>query len=466
MFNRRSNKNIDFYLKSRTAKPLFVGASLALVALIGAFALCSNFKVENTNAATNNAAFAVQLGEVLTLSAPSTVILNDCNPSTSNLCTADADITVSSNFANGYKLYMNAANGSSTSLNNASAGTNIPTVSTAYSSSNFPINSWGYTGGTDQTSASGLDCTTNYCPVLAYQSEETAYAPNRLIASANEPTATTTKTITFGAKVDATKASGTYVTSVVFTAIGTPATVSSLTDGLFLQDVTPSTCAGTTTTDVTYDLIDARDFTHYTVSKLKDGNCWMTQNLELGQYGTPMNLTSDTSNVSPNGGYTLTLPYENNSVYKGNSNHYGNYYNWNTATAGSGTSTVGEDAPYSICPKNWRLPHTTTVETNSEYYTLLDQNYITTGTWNNDGFWTGVTTSQFTNAPVSLVFSGYMGSSGTLDFQSSRGYWWSSTSNGSSNAFALGVYTNGYVDPNYNYGRPGGFAVRCLVPSS
>ena len=465
MFNRRSNKNMNFYLKSRTAKPLFIGASLALVALIGAFALCSNFKVENTNAATNNAAFAVQLGEVLTLSAPSTVILNDCNPSTSNLCTADADITVSSNFANGYKLYMNAANGSSTSLNNASAGTNIPTVSTAYSSSNFPINSWGYTGGTDQTSASGLDCTTNYCPVLAYQSDETAYAPNRLIASANEPTATTTKTITFGAKVDATKASGTYVTSVVFTAIGTPATVSKLADDLFLQDVDSSVCAGTTAVGTTYSLIDARDFTRYNVAKLADGNCWMTQNLELGQYGTPMALNSETSNVSESG-YTLTLPYENNSVYKGNSNHYGNYYNWNTATAGSGTSTVGENAPYDICPKNWRLPRTTTVAENSEYYTLLNQNYITTGTWNNDGYWTGVTTSQFLNQPVSLVFSGYMDGSGTLSNQGSNGDWWSSTSNGSSNAFNLGVYTNGYVNPRNSSDRSYGFSVRCLAPGS
>ena len=38
--------------------------------------------------------------------------------------------------------------------------------------------------------------------------------------------------------------------------------------------------------------------------------------------------------------------------------HYllGNYYQWNTATAGSGGEIIDKDARDSICPKNWRLP--------------------------------------------------------------------------------------------------------------
>ena len=35
----------------------------------------------------------------------------------------------------------------------------------------------------------------------------------------------------------------------------------------------------------------------------------------------------------------------------------GNYYNWYTATAGTGTyAMVSENAPSSVCPKGWKLP--------------------------------------------------------------------------------------------------------------
>ena len=98
-------------------------------------------------------------------------------------------------------------------------------------------------------------------------------------------------------------------------------------------------------------------------------------------------------------------------------------------------------------------------------------NYITTGTWkeateSSSAHWEGVTTSQFLDQPVSLVFSGRMYSSGTLDYQGYYGFWWSSTSNGSSNAFDLRAGTYGSVDPRDNHGRSYGFSVRCLVPGS
>ena len=94
-------------------------------------------------------------------------------------------------------------------------------------------------------------------------------------------------------------------------------------------------------------------------------------------------------------------------------------------------------------------------------------NYITTGTWkeateSSSAHWEGVTTSQFLNQPVSLMFSGYMGSSGTLYYQGYYGYWWSSTSNGSSYAFNLRADTNGYVYPRDYSNRSNGFSVRLV----
>jgi len=55
--------------------------------------------------------------------------------------------------------------------------------------------------------------------------------------------------------------------------------------------------------------------------------------------------------------------------------HYllGNYYQWNTATAGSGATvnnTAWSNAPQSICPKNWTLPVAKS-DTNTSYAQLL-----------------------------------------------------------------------------------------------
>ena len=45
-------------------------------------------------------------------------------------------------------------------------------------------------------------------------------------------------------------------------------------------------------TDQVLTLKDARDNNNYTVAKLKDGQCWMTQNLKLGN-NQPITLTPE-----------------------------------------------------------------------------------------------------------------------------------------------------------------------------
>ena len=63
-----------------------------------------------------------------------------------------------------------------------------------------------------------------------------------------------------------------------------------------MQEMTPEVCEATEVGTVAR-LTDARDQKQYWVTKLADGNCWMTQNLDLDlTNGTP--LTPDDSDVS------------------------------------------------------------------------------------------------------------------------------------------------------------------------
>ena len=141
--------------------------------------------------------------------------------------------------------------------------------------------------------------------------------------------------------------------------------------------------------------VDTRDNKLYWVAKLKDGNIWMTQNLDYDimstgnivsdKYGStlywsPGFATSanlyDNVNVASNyslsydpgdfylmngtGGTTTKTPISCTTENNGGKNchyHYGNYYQWYAATAGSGSNASSEDdAISSICPAGWVFP--------------------------------------------------------------------------------------------------------------
>ena len=138
------------------------------------------------------------------------------------------------------------------------------------------------------------------------------------------------------------------------------------------------------TADCTEDptmVMDKRDGHLYGIARLKDGKCWMVQNLRLGDsladVNGSMTLTSADSNV--NSDFVLTnkvvppgvMPntqISDSKAYKGESgvwdgqafyctDDYGCYYNWYTATAGLGKQeTTSGDVTDSICPSGWLLP--------------------------------------------------------------------------------------------------------------
>ena len=210
----------------------------------------------SAHAESSSTQASLEIDSIINISAPPTVTLN-CTPGATDaqaeLCTSTANVIVTTNNITGYTLQMNATSGSPTALTNsaASPAATIPTLSQAYPSANFPINSWGYTGGLDKSSETGgYDCSTNYCPILAYESDPENYSPNHIINQTDAPSTASTTSITFAGKVNTTKPSGTYSTFVTFTAItnAPPDYTARLDTGQTVNAKLKSLAAGTTQT--------------------------------------------------------------------------------------------------------------------------------------------------------------------------------------------------------------------------
>ena len=207
-------------------------------------------------------------------------------------------------------------------------------------------------------------------------------------------------------------------------------------------------------TGTTYALRDERDNNVYTVAKLADGKCWMTQNLRLTGSRT---LTSSDSDVSSNwtlpaetagtfdwGDTCVDTAYNMKSTTATTYASYGNYYNWYAATAGTGTcSRSSGNASSSICPRGWRLP---TGGYNREFQTLYN-NYNSA--------------SAMMSSPVNFAPSGRREGSRIM-LRDLTGYYWSSTADSSYYANYLYIASSGAGPAYYNY-KYLGYTVRCVA---
>ena len=246
------------------------------------------------------------------------------------------------------------------------------------------------------------------------------------------------------------------------------------------------------------EVADKRDGKIYWVSRLADGNIWMTQNLDLdivagktytsadtdlayssigttwtpsesthpstvsdwdnnSGYNTPSsydpgdrywdgNLTTTTNgNTISNG--TVTDPY---STSGGNHYHIGNYYNWTAAVAMNDSkpyTTKEQDVNQSICPAGWRLP---TYSGDKSYYGLVGAQGLTAGTSGN-----------IQNAPTYFVYGGtWYGRSANVG---RLGLYWYGVVNDSSHSYYLHFSTDGYLHPQSNDMRVYGNFVRCVA---
>ena len=269
-----------------------------------------------------------------------------------------------------------------------------------------------------------------------------------------------------------------------------------------MQDMTPEVCNATTKpakTATAFDwdgshhddtsyiprtaLRDTRDETFYLVSKLADGNCWMSQNLALEltkntaiiaskNDGTtvsviPDNTTQTTGNVTwmlKDDSWHSYHPTSDESYYRkgatknkspsGSGDSYlwesaGNYYNWYAATAGTGTSTLANtEATASICPKGWRLPSNTG---RKSFQNLIVTSY---GLANNS---TGSVALR--GDPLNFVLAGRYSSN--MSYQGSAGVYWTSLAAGATYSFYL-RFDSSTVRPQQTNAQNSGYNIRCV----
>lgn len=418
-----------------------------------------------------------------------------------------AALSISTNNETGYSLYMATSNGENTLTSQNPDTSNVISAvnggDSGVTSANFTNNTWGYNLSQEAVS----DAT-------AYKAVPTTNGDTALI-STSSPTEADTYNLTFGTKVDTSLPSGTYSNDVVVSVVANPAFVP-VFDGIqTMQEMTSTICANAAENDTT-QLTDTRDGKKYWVTKLADGNCWMTQNLDL-DLSTSKALTSDDSDVSrswtpprptepagtitsantntetyswdlgmyvksdPDGyssycdgvkglsdpsctsaGWTdvsSMMPMDDgttNTVISGSTYnaHYlvGNLYQWNAATAGTGDTITSDNAEDSICPKGWQLP-TSNNQNKGSFYLLLDK-YGLNSSYNS---------TTITQSPLYFNPSGYV-YSGSLRYAGDIGYYWSSTASSLTSLTYYLNFNSGDVNPSRTNGRRYyGFSVRCLA---
>ena len=141
---------------------------------------------------------------------------------------------------------------------------------------------------------------------------------------------------------------------------------------------------------------------------------------------------------------------------------YGNYYNWYTATAGTGTYAYNQNngnATGSICPNGWFIP----TGGNDGQYVTLDIDLGGTGSSQS----TAEASNRWRSYPNNFLYSGYWQNS-AAEGHGYSGFYWSSRA-------VTYVYTdnlrihNNYIDPASDAGawyKNYGLSMRCLAPGS
>ena len=500
----------------RTNISLVIGAVL-LTTILGQTILTNNTNAAGDSASAN-ASVVLNPTISLTLSS-SDLTISSLNPS-SYADSNSIDITVSTNALFGYYLSATAGDGDTTSTSHNNYLTNTANSDYKFTSlstnkaalTNFDDGTWGYSYSRDNGSTwiSGSQGTTsngyNGLPVDNDDNGATGIA----LISTDSPTNNNSVKFKIGAKSSSTQAAGTYTNTISFYAVSKPLTTNfndafaragkSTLNGYYqMQDMTASICSSVDA-NTSGQLIDSRDWQVYNVAKLDDGKCWMTESLNIagGTALSPDNTDFSSSYSLPTTGgwntsqaYSLVLPASatvdpsdsnildsfdrfsvNNYAYVFNSGSKDcigykacySYYSWDTATLGSGR-TISEDnqnAPYSICPKNWHLPSTYHGNNSTADYRSLAIAYGGSNTISNytsDTTPTGTTMYQNIVNDAQLLPNGYYKNgvfySGT--------YFWASTSVPDINyAWLLSVLSNNF-NTTYSNSRAFGLHVRCLA---
>ena len=239
------------------------------------------------------------------------LIINNLVPGGNAVDSNTITINVSTNIAEGYNLFTTVGNSNNETINLTNVSNNnytfTPLSSNISELSNFANNNWGYSysndSGTTWISGDCNNASTGYNGLPLYTNSGI-----KLVEEADN----TSSTVDFkiAAKAGNTQPSGEYTNVINFTVVSNtiPTTMldafiasgAQMHNGYFkMQDMTPTICKSIDTDgEKGIQLIDIRDDKLYWVAKLKDGNCWMTQNLDL-DLSHEVALNSVTSDIDP-----------------------------------------------------------------------------------------------------------------------------------------------------------------------
>lgn len=437
-----SNLHPPFSLSSSSPlHPLLLGSCVFAFALLSTAFISSSFSPSSTTSADTSVNLRVTIPEALSISTSnSNVVLSpDIN---GNIASDSTNIIITTSNNNGYTLSISSASEETALVNSSNNEYKIPTLSSSTTLANFPINTWGYS--TDNTNFLGLP------PLSSSTNLKVAYT-----AVDNDTT-----NLTFATRVNAAMGAGDYSNTIMLTAVPHLTHLNPLSSITNMQDMSSTLCDAAIVGD-SATLTDSRDGKTYTIKKLSDDKCWMTQNLALTGSRTLTSNDSDvTSNFELKSANTGTWCTDNNATCINQSLHrlsdqsgstgisYGGYYNWYTATAGTGTYEKSSgNVSSSICPKGWRLPTSTSSGDFQALYRAIGSTpaNMTSTSGGNPGF----------------VFSGYYSGS-QFGNVGEHGSCWSSTANDSNYAYRLRFY-NINVLPSDSNRKYSGSAVRCVA---
>ena len=464
-------------IQSKTNKLLYILPVFAIIIISVLYmASFATQNTETTHAESGGSDLTFTAANSLEISIPSSQKISITPNSEGSFTSGSITVGVGTNNPYGYKLTMTTTTTDLTRTVPLSDGSTptIPTLASngsGYTEETFTTNTWGYKLSTD----------TNYYPV-------TSVMP---VASTTSTTggSLSTSTVDFATKLDNTKPSGTYGIILTFVATIKDLPTSTTFNNAFdfagkdtvykdgqryykMQDMSGFICSMVATpTDTTSaestQLIDTRDNKIYWVSKLKDGNCWMSDDLDLGS-NSNINLTPDDTDIANDVTFPAVqtsndvvwasswLDTDGAATFRTYSNvEYGKFYNWYTATAGTGDVTaLSGDASGSICPKGFMLPTSTHWKTLVDVYGINSENadrlLLAPIKISNDGlyyyntFWNGwkpkgtaiywSSTSLATLEGISLIAS-------SLDFD----------------------YNSDYFNAEHSGAKVDGYKVRCLA---
>lgn len=232
----------------------------------------------------------------------------------------------------------------------------------------------------------------------------------------------------------------------------------------------------------TIALTDSRDGNVYTVAKLPDNACWITENLRLDLSNpdlniTPLNTNNPTSDfiaavnqhpsssssfcTSANASCANRVAFNASGVDENSPSYwpsYGVYYNWYTATAGNGNWSMYNPrvrANGDLCPAGWSLPDGYSINGD---YAILD--IALGGRGNNET--STVMSNRWRSYPNNFLYSGQQNGS-SITSRGETGNYHGISASSSANLVNMWLQSN-KVSTNANgSSKIRGQSIRCMI---